>query len=152
MILTWLDPNSRAEVYRFYRQFMPYARLTKKELVAVGYRLTTLRQPSVASDTITAAVRLRPIGPYQLLTGMLVHPDYRQQGLGHSLMQAIDKPLQTTPSFLFSLPELTHFYAQHGFVEHGVMPAEITQLYQGYINQGKQLVLMRYELQTLTKS
>ncbi|QYJ85191.1 GNAT family N-acetyltransferase [Shewanella mesophila] len=147
MNLTWLDADSRAEAYQFYHQFMPYARLTKKELLGVFFA------GNLSEKKIIAAVRLRPIGEYQLLTGMLVHPEYRGQGLAHQLMFNLQRTLNTKPSFLFSLPELTSFYQQHRFFENSEItmeqspkiPAEITQLYKRYVSKGKQLYLMQYQ-------
>lgn len=141
----------RADAFRFYNRFMPYARLNKKELVGVFYA------ESSSSKQIIAAVRLRPIGEYQLLTGMLVHPEHRGQALGHQLMSNLQDSLTAKPSFLFSLPDLTAFYQQHGFFESSEsateqcadisaeIPAEITQLYNRYVSKGKQLCLMQHQ-------
>ncbi|QYK02344.1 GNAT family N-acetyltransferase [Shewanella psychrotolerans] len=146
MTLHWLSPSIRADAFRFYNRFMPYARLNKKELVGVIYA------ESSPSNQIIAAVRLRPIGEYQLVTGMLVHPHYRGQALGHQLMSNLQEQLIARPSFLFSLPELTAFYRQHRFFESSEtkteqcadIPAEISQLYKRYVSKGKQLCLMQH--------
>ncbi len=138
MQLHWLMPDNRNEAFRFYKQYMPYARISKKEKLAAFFANNSPQRE------IIAAVRLRPIGAYQLLTGMLVHPEYRRKGLAHQLMQALAPRLAATPSFLFALPHLCDFYQQHGFTCNQPVPAEINDLFKRYTQQGKTLHLMQY--------
>lgn len=141
MTLYWLDPSMRQQAFIFYKRYMPHARLRKKERLAVKYFNNNPQEPLIA------AVRLRSIGPYQLLTGMLVHPDHRNQGVAHHLMRALSPELNTCASFLFALPELVPFYRQHQFSSEGVFPVEIAQLHQRYLNQGKSLTPMHFNNQ-----
>ncbi len=135
----WLNDNERREVKLFYRRHLPYARPNKKE------RILTLSSSDPASDTeILAAVRLRTIGQFTLLTGMLVAPDYRGQQLAHQLMQILNKALEKEMTFLFALPHLAPFYRQYGFVSQHQAPKDIEQLYQKYNSKHKPLILMTY--------
>ncbi len=137
MQLHWLPPDNRNEAFRFYKQFMPYSHIAQKEKLAVLFADNEQQE-------IIAAVRVRPIGPYQLLTGMLVHPEYRGKGIAHQMMLSLATTFANTPSFLFALPHLCDFYRQHGFESDQQVPAEIHALFKRYSNQGKTLCLMRH--------
>lgn len=139
MQLTWLAPDDRIEVKKFYRQHMPYARLLQKESVCV------LTQTDTNTDNlgeIVACVRIRPIGQLSILTGMLVHPDFRGQGVGHQLMQALESVLCDGKTYIFALAHLEGFYAQHGFGVIADVPNDIAQLFLKYQGSEKELVLM----------
>ncbi|KIO36249.1 GNAT family N-acetyltransferase [Shewanella sp. cp20] len=170
MKLDWLDSDSRAQAFTFYKAFMPHARIAKKEALCVVYFGEQTEQASKAQATkaqamahqtrqeresllfedrqIAAAARIRPIGRYRLLTGLLVHPHLRGQGLGKSLMQALAPTLGAAPSFLFCEAELTAFYRGLGFMLPNNPPSELLQLQRRYQTQGKQLVLMQYGKET----
>ncbi len=140
MKLCWLNTDNRSEAYIFYKRFLPYARLSKKEQVGV---LFTLKNEDERQEVI-AAIRLRPIGSFTLLTGMLVHPDYREQGLAHQIMASLAGIFENNKTFLFSLPSLTRFYQQHQFIQTEDVPNDILQLFSKYQRQGKELVLMKF--------
>lgn len=165
MKLDWLDNDSRAQAFTFYKAFMPHARIAKKEALCVVYFGELTEQASktqtiehqtrqerksllLEDRQIAAAARIRPIGPYHLLTGLLVHPHLRGQGLGTSLMQALAPTLGAAPSFLFCEAELTAFYRGLGFMLPNNPPSELLQLQRRYQTQGKQLVLMQYGKET----
>ncbi|WOT05719.1 GNAT family N-acetyltransferase [Shewanella youngdeokensis] len=132
MQITWVDASQRQEVKLFYRQHMPYARLLQKESIGV---LTHKHQ-------IIASARIRPIGQLQILTGMLVHPDYRGQGIAHQLMQQLKPTISHGNTYLFALPHLAAFYVQHGFSAINCAPNDIEQLFKKYQTKDKPLVLM----------
>ena len=144
MHLNWLPLDSRSQVYPFYKQFMPYARLTKKERVAVFLAEKNTTEVTGKSEVI-AAVRLRPIGLYTLVTGMLIHPDHRGKGLGHALMRGINHEMADERTFIFSLPHLVSFYQQHGFEKCGAPPNDIGQLFQKYYSEEKPLSLLIFK-------
>ena len=123
---------------------MPYARLTKKERVAVFLSEFASSETELNTETI-AAIRLRPIGRYTLVTGMLVHPNYRGQGLGHQLMHAIMNELIDEHTFLFALPHLVSCYQQHGFNLLQTPPNDIFQLLNKHQSDNKPLCLMGFK-------
>lgn len=138
MKLCWLDTNNRRDAYIFYRRYLPYARLSKKEKIGVLFT-----RKGEDEWQVIAAVRLRPIGSFTLLTGMLVHPDHREQGLAHKIMTSLAGIFEHNRTFLFSLPSLVSFYQQHQFIPTEDVPNDILQLFSKYRSQGKELVLMK---------
>ncbi|RTR34566.1 GNAT family N-acetyltransferase [Shewanella atlantica] len=139
--LCWLDTDNRRDAYIFYKHFLPYARLSKKEKIGV---LFTQKGEGESEKQLIAAVRLRPIGSFTLLTGMLVHPDYREQGLAHQIMTSLADTFENNRTFLFSLPSLVDFYQQHQFIQTEDVPNDILHLFSKYRSQGKELVLMKF--------
>lgn len=139
--LHWLNSDNRAQAYIFYKRYMPYAHPTKKERLAVFFSEITSTDES-QSPEITAAIRLRPIGIYTLVTGMLIHPNYRGQGLGHQVMQRINNELLNKHTFLFALPHLVSFYQQHGFDECQNVPNDVGQLFNKHYRDDRPLCLM----------
>ncbi|GIU07213.1 MULTISPECIES: GNAT family N-acetyltransferase [unclassified Shewanella] len=153
--LTWLAPDERIEVKKFYRQYMPYARLLQKESVCV----LTQTAPNLDSfgeidsvgeitcskticSKIVASARIRPIGQLAILTGMLVHPDFRGQGVGHQLMDALASVISDGKTYIFALAQLEGFYSQHRFSAVSSAPNDIQQLFLKYQGDGERLVLM----------
>ncbi|AZG74535.1 GNAT family N-acetyltransferase [Shewanella livingstonensis] len=151
----------------FYRRYMPYARLAQKEAVAVIHHLDSTAKNSrddISRDInngsndvneaeyrqlkIIAAIRVKPIGRYQLVNGLLVHPDYRGLQLSIQLLQFIAPTLKVKHCFLFAHPWLIGLYQQQHFVVIDneallALPAEITQLYYRYHSEERPLVLMQ---------
>ncbi|MBW8184376.1 GNAT family N-acetyltransferase [Shewanella nanhaiensis] len=144
MHLNWLSLDNRSQVYPFYKQFMPYARLTKKERIAVFIAEQNTAEVTVKSEVI-AAVRLRPTGLYTLVTGMLIHPAHRGKGLGHALMREISHEMIDKRTFIFSLPHLVNFYRQHGFERCQTPPNDIGQLFNRYHSEEKPLSLLIFK-------
>ncbi|MGS0676421.1 GNAT family N-acetyltransferase [Shewanella sp. 125m-1] len=144
MQLTWLAADERIEVKKFYRQHMPYARLLQKESVCV----LTQADPNldsfdeITSSNIIASARIRPIGQLAILTGMLVHPDFRGQGVGHQLMRELSPVISDGKTYIFALANLEGFYSQHGFCAVASAPNDIEQLFLKYQGDGERLVLM----------
>ena len=138
----------------FYRQHMPYARLAQKESVAVIYHSNVKQTdmfPScvpIGEQQIMAAIRLRNVGKYQLICGLLVHPKYRGQQLSTQLLKFITPKLLVGNCFLFANPELIKLYQRHHFMpispsELSKQPADITQLYRRYHSKQRPLVMMQ---------
>lgn len=152
--LTWLAPNERIEVKKFYRQHMPYARLLQKESICVltqtdstlanDVEIATsgVTHSDVSCSNIVASARIRPIGQLAILTGMLVHPDFRGQGVGHQLMRELESVISDGNTYIFALAHLDRFYAQHGFCVIADAPNDIAQLFLKYQSSDKELILM----------
>ena len=136
MLFQWLEPQQNPLVKPLYKRFMAYSRPNKADKIAV------LR--NTADQRIIACARLRPIGQYRLLTGMLVHPEYRGQQLGHLLLQHMQAEMPAQLVFTFSLTPLTDFYKQQNFIVISDAPNDIQQRFECYKNQGKDLTLMMF--------
>ncbi|MCW8349216.1 GNAT family N-acetyltransferase [Vibrio sp. ZSDZ65] len=95
---------------------------------------------------LCALVRFRSIENCRLMTGMLVIPDYRLQGVGHKLMQHLVQQELAEQDFCFALAHLETFYCQHGFqtIDKDALPNALKQLFLRYIQGGKSLVAMQY--------
>lgn len=130
----WLAENRRA-VKAFYRQFMPYARLNRKEAIAV-FQLSTTQ--------IVASVRFRSIGETLLLTGLLVDPTFQGMGLAKLIINKTCSQLDEKPIYLFTEAPLVGFYQCNGFMQIQQGPNNIMQLLLKYQKQGKPLLLMQY--------
>ncbi|WP_237158056.1 GNAT family N-acetyltransferase [Shewanella psychrophila] len=147
MKLIWLDNKNRRGVYGFYRSFMPYARISRKEQIAIFISNDKQIFPQasfIEAEQIIAALRFRPIGEFNLLLGMLVHPDHRENGIGHQLINDVADKLKADKTYLFSLPHLVGFYRKHGFSQDVKAPNDIERLFAKYTSQDKELVLMGY--------
>jgi N-acetylglutamate synthase-like GNAT family acetyltransferase len=131
-----LDSVKLPLVQRFYKSHYPATKPKKNEIIVVA-RL---------ADEIGAIVRFRPVETYQLLTGMVVHSQRRQQGIGHRLLDHCRQTQLTDKTYCFAFTWLTPFYQQHGFQitqsEH--LPKCLLVLLERYQNSGKSLVPMKY--------
>ncbi|QUM74982.1 GNAT family N-acetyltransferase [Moritella sp. 24] len=134
MQFQWLKKIENPLVKPFYKQYLPYSRPNKAEHIAV------LKDNS----GIIACARLRPIGEYALLTGMLVSPDHRGQRLGHHILQQMQPQFKNNKTFTFALPHLESFYRQHGFHQTELAPNDIQQRFLAYQKQGKSLLLLGF--------
>lgn len=154
----------------FYRQHMPYARVSVKESVAVIWQyhtpaLVDNKSPSTPQvriiQTLTgtnkilnlpaniiAAVRIKPVGQFQLLNGMLVEPDSRAKGIANDLLAFINPYLIDRKCFLFTEATLQPLYQKQQFnlvtpQQTNQIPADILQLYQRYHSDKRPLVIMQ---------
>ncbi|WP_144210861.1 GNAT family N-acetyltransferase [Shewanella donghaensis] len=159
---------------QFYKQQMPYSKPTIKEDIAVimakninlqqstiysaidaGIDETINTVSSAAIDNgksrnhpennIIAVVRIKPIGQYQLVTGLVVASEYRGGGLAHRLLAFIAEKLKCEQCFVFALPHLTQLYKEHGFNEVKLATNDIQQLYLKHHSPQKPLVLMQLQ-------
>ncbi|MEI6858602.1 MAG: GNAT family N-acetyltransferase [Shewanella sp.] len=143
MKLIWLDEQNRRYAYGFYHSFMPYAHISRKEKIAVLIKNGRQNNP-INTEQIFASLRLRAVGEFNILLGILVHPEHRGRGLGHQLMNGVADKLISDKIYLFSLPYLVEFYQHHGFSQEVLAPNDIVQLFEKYTSKGKKLVLMGY--------
>ncbi|WBA08529.1 GNAT family N-acetyltransferase [Salinivibrio kushneri] len=131
-----LEPLRFPLVARFYKTYYPPGKPKKDEHIWV------VDGPS----GLCGAVRFQQRQEYQLLTGMLLHPQLRGSGLSHQLLDAVRPLLAQRPSFCLAFRPLTTLYVQHGFnsVDTQALPEELAMRYQSYCHSGKDLVAMQY--------
>lgn len=126
MIVKTLDSAQLPIAYKFYQQFNKAMKPRKSDRVWCAYQ----------GLEVIGAVRCRHIGAYPLLTGLLVAPNARNQGVGLALCLALRNEV-TEPVYLFCQPELAPFYARAGFCQPSTLPAEINhklgRLKGGYV-------------------
>jgi N-acetylglutamate synthase-like GNAT family acetyltransferase len=134
MQFQWLKTVENPLVRPFYKKYLPYSRPNKADVIAV------LR----SDGSIVACARLRPIGKFMLLTGMLVAPHHRGQQVGHALLQQMQPQFHTGKTYTFALTSLAAFYQQHHFHITDAAPNDIQQRYHAYRQQGKDLVLLAF--------
>lgn len=153
----------------FYRQHMAYARVSSKESVAVIYQddakgfdtanpqavphneansTFTSGREDLESREIVAAVRIKHVGQYQLISGLLVAPHLRGKKLATQLLQFIAPTLVAQKCFLFTDISLQALYQQQQFqllqpAHIAQVPAEIMQLYQRYHSESRPLIIMQ---------
>lgn len=143
------------EIKKLYQAHMPWAKPKGREKLAIvttnGLDDEDTGQPESDDKKIIAVVRIRPIGEFELVTGMLVHPDYRGTGVGDALLEFIKPQLNPGKSFLYALPHLENYYSRAGFQLQAIdtVPNDIGQLYLKYSSQ-KPLVLMGWKGQLTT--
>ncbi|MEH0742587.1 GNAT family N-acetyltransferase [Vibrio cholerae] len=121
-------------VNRLYKAHYPAGKAKSDELVIAGY----------IGTEIAAVVRFRSLGEYRLLTGMLVVPNHRGQGLGHALLEYCQKHILDPHDYCFAYPNLEAFYAQHGFttLDKNALPNDVKNLFERYARGKPQLVAM----------
>ncbi len=140
LIIEKLDPIKLPLVQKLYKRFYPSAKPKKNELIYALYH----------QHTIVAVVRFRTIDRWRLLTGMLVVPEYRGQGIAHHLLEYCHKQVLSENDYCFSYDHLEEFYSQYGFrrpLEEDV-PAQLSSLFNRYKNSGKKLSMLKFEILT----
>ncbi len=132
-----LDPIKLPLITRLYKAHYPAGKAKSNELTIVGY----------LEQQLTTVVRFRPIEQYQLLTGMLVAPEWRQLGLGHQLLEHCQNTVCNELTYCFAYPHLESFYQHHGFmtIAPDELPNSLKQLYARYTGSGKSLIPMHYQ-------
>ncbi|WP_324733757.1 GNAT family N-acetyltransferase [Pseudomonas paeninsulae] len=91
---------------------------------------------------IVAALCLRPLTHGHWLSGLLVAPSQRRQGLARQLIeQAL--ALTSEPVWLFCHPELHSFYASLGFLPGTSLPAALAERLSRYQRKKNLIALCR---------
>lgn len=131
-----LEPIKLPLVQKLYKQYYPSAKAKKDELIFTAY----------CHNNLCAVVRFRTIDRWRLLTGMLVIPEYRQQGIAHILTQECQRLTLKEDDYCFAFEHLTDFYTQHGFksVSANELPSTLEQLFLRYSNSGKRIIAMKF--------
>jgi predicted GNAT family N-acyltransferase len=98
-------------------------------------------------DADLAALRLRPLpSGEQLLTGVLVAPDFRCRGIAGKLLQVASVDFSRTATYLFCEPQLAPLYSRVGFrqVEKSHLPDALVGRWQAYQRKTPELIAMGY--------
>ncbi|MDV7106400.1 GNAT family N-acetyltransferase [Vibrio sp. TH_r3] len=131
-----LDPQMIPLVQKLYKQHYKSSKAKKDELIFVAR----------CDQEICGVVRLKTIGHYRLLTGMLVIPKYRRLGIAHLLLQHCTKVTLNSSDYCFAYYNLEAFYQQHNFTltPKEQLPEPLKNLFLRYSASGKSLSAMHY--------
>ncbi|MEH6534605.1 MAG: GNAT family N-acetyltransferase [Photobacterium frigidiphilum] len=132
-----LEPLRFPLVNRLYKSYYPAGKAKKDEIIWVGDN----------EKGIICVVRFKQFENIQLLTGMLVHPEFREQGLAKNLLAATKTQINCKPCYCFAFRELVPIYSNANFhlVDKIELPEVLSNRLIRYISSGKDLVAMRYE-------
>lgn len=132
-----LEPLRFPLINRFYKSHYPAGKAKKDEIIWVGEH----------TSGIICCVRFKQFDHYQLLTGMLVHPEQRGTGIAKLLLTATQEQLTRSPCFCFAFSHLEKLYQDSGFVvmPEGELPEPLASRIQRYRQSGKDLIAMQYQ-------
>ncbi|MBL4831327.1 MAG: GNAT family N-acetyltransferase [Aliivibrio sp.] len=135
-----LEPIKLPLVSKLYKEHYPAGRPKRGETIFI-----------VKSDQVLiGAVRFQITDNAQLLTGMLIHPEFRGLGIGHLLLEHCKKQISATKCYCFSFPHLTNFYYQHHFEEisENQLPESLRGRFKRYVDSGKQLHSLQFKMKS----
>ncbi|WEM42162.1 GNAT family N-acetyltransferase [Photobacterium sp. DA100] len=132
-----LEPLRFPLINRFYKAYYPAGKAKKDEVIWIGEN----------NKGIQACVRFKQFDSYQLLTGMLVHPELRAQGHGMALLEASKEQLEASQCYCFAFSYLETFYQSSGFVvvTDSDLPEPLRSRIERYRQSGKSLTPMLYD-------
>ncbi len=136
-----LDPIKLPLIKPIYKAHYPAAKAKKNETIIIGS----------IDKQIVALLRFRPIEQYQLLTGMLVLPAYRQQGFALQLLDYCRQQYLNSNTYCFAYCHLQDLYQKAGFtsLSDDQLPPMLHILFARYTANGKKLLAMQYKLQDI---
>lgn len=132
-----LEPLRFPLINRFYKMYYPAGKAKKDEIIWLGEN----------TSGIICCVRFKQFDQYQLLTGMLVHPDLRGSGIGKQLLNAASEQLTHQPCFCFAFSHLEKMYQDAGFavITESELPEPLASRIRRYRQSGKALTPMQYQ-------
>ncbi|PSW03472.1 GNAT family N-acetyltransferase [Photobacterium lipolyticum] len=132
-----LEPLRFPLINRFYKSYYPAGKAKRDEIIWIGEN----------TSGIICCVRFKQFESYQLLTGMLVHPELRSCGIAKQLITATNEQLIHTPCFCFAFNHLEKLYQDSGFtvIADNELPEPLASRIQRYRLSGKELIAMRYQ-------
>lgn len=132
-----LEPLRFPLVNRLYKEFYPAGKAKKDEVIWIGDN----------DKGLICSVRFKQFDSLQLLTGMLVHPEYRRQGLAQQLLTASNKQIRNKDCYCFAFRELVSLYTATGFKIVAIedLPNTLSSRLIRYASRGKDLVPMYYQ-------
>lgn len=102
---------------------------------------------------LVAALRLHPVNNCYLLRSMCVGAELRHQGIGSKLLSYLQNQLNSIECYCFPYSHLQKFYLQGGFVLVSTdnAPQAITDKFNRYLSNGKDICLMKHQQQSVLK-
>ncbi|MFJ2712255.1 GNAT family N-acetyltransferase [Pseudomonas sp. NPDC087346] len=117
---TLLDESLWPLMNKFYRSHQSSMKAVRDAQLWVARR-----------EEIVAVLCLRPVAGGHWLTGLLVDPDCREQGLAAGLIAEAVKGLEL-PVWLFCHPDLRGFYERRGFSFDPALPQAMAERLSRY--------------------
>ena len=134
----WLLPIEIPLANKFYRVNGFRRKAKRNELCGV------IRD---AKKQIIASAYVREYQTFKLLAGVAVSPAFQRQGVARSLLSNMSNQFGQN-LYTFPYEHLQALYQTIGFIEVPQMqaPAAVLQLCKKYRNQGKDIVIMKYQV------
>lgn len=131
-----LNPIRLPIINKLYKDFYPAGKAKRDEILWVGE----------SQQGVICCVRFKFIGELQLLTGMLVKPEYRHQKIATQLLQHAIPQIQQKPCYCFAFKELEALYQRAGFItlQPQQLPHDLQLRFERYCHSGKKLIAMHY--------
>ncbi|WP_426157623.1 GNAT family N-acetyltransferase [Pseudomonas sp. TSRC2-2] len=120
ILYSQLDESLWPLMNKFYRSHQSSMKAVREAQLWVARR-----------GEIVAALCLRPVSGGHWLTGLLVDPGLREQGIAGQLMAAALKDVDE-PVWLFCHPELRGFYERRGFSFDPALPQAMAERLSRY--------------------
>ncbi|CAM4320926.1 GNAT family N-acetyltransferase [Vibrio neonatus] len=136
LTIKYLEPIRLPILKKLYKSHYPSAKIKGGEQILVAE----------SNSSIVGVVRFRTIDKWQLLTGMMVIPEARQQGIASRLLQHCKTDILNDSVYCFAYQHLQAMYSAHGFrcIDLEVLPSTLQKLYLRYTQAGKPLIIMQY--------
>ncbi|MCK4708883.1 MAG: GNAT family N-acetyltransferase [Gammaproteobacteria bacterium] len=134
------DPLILPLVKRFFSEQGMRAQAAKIDEVIIA------RLSNYSEHNIIGALRLCPIENSWLLRSMSIEKGYQRQGIGSFMLNQITRDLAEKGCYCFPFKHLEKFYQKAGFqlIEVTKASPEIQQLFQQYIDNGKDILIMQF--------
>lgn len=134
----WLLPLEIPLANKFYRVNGFRRKAKRNELCGV------MRD---AKKRIIASAYVREYQTFKLLAGVAVSPTFQRQGVARSLLLNMSNQFGKN-LYTFPYERLQKLYQAVGFIEVLQMqvPAPVLQLCKKYRNQGKDIIIMKYQM------
>jgi len=103
------------------------------------------RDSQTTAQKIIAALRLCPYEDSWLLRSMSVDQEYQRRGIGLKMLLENQQSLKEKDCYCFPYRHLQGFYQKAGFklIHNDDASPVIQQLFQQYLDSGKDIILMR---------
>ena len=100
---------------------------------------------AIRDDSLVGVVRLCSEHQATVLRGMQVSPDVQRQGIGRALLEECLSRVSDAACYCIPWSYLEQFYSSGGFrrCESTDVPRFLLERYSGYIQQGRDVILMR---------